>query len=182
MAHTYFTAEQEAWLRDHYHAAHTYAELTEQFNAAFGTNRNRGMIADKCTKRMGLRGKINSGKYGNKAKEQAPIGTLRKSQTATYIKVRMVERGKHISGYAFPYWMPLQRKIWEDANGEIPDGYMVVFLDTDTENFDINNLYPINRPIAAHMAVNGWWSCDPEQTMTAIRWCEHYYAIKNWRD
>ena len=118
MAHTYFTAEQEAWLRDHYHAAHTYAELTEQFNAAFGTNRNRGMIADKCTKRMGLRGKINSGKYGNKAKEQAPIGTIRKSQTATYIKVRMVERGKHISGYAFPYWMPLQRRhLWRAECG-----------------------------------------------------------------
>lgn len=182
MVHTYFTAEQEAWLREHYHAAPSFAELTEQFNATFGTSRNKGMISDKCTKRLGLKGKINTTKYGNKAKEQAPIGTVRKSQTATYVKVQMVENGKHISGYAHPYWMPLQRKVWEDAHGEIPDGYMVVFLDADPENFAIENLYPINRAIAARMAQNGWWSSDPEQTMTAIRWCEHYYAIKNWRD
>lgn len=165
-------------MREHYHAAISYAALAEEFNARFGTARNAGMLSDKCTKRMGLKGKVNLSKYGHKHKEEAPIGTIRRSQTGTYIKVQLVGGSGHITGYAMPYWMPLQRKIWEDAHGKIPDGYMVCFLDTNPENFALENLYPITRSISAVMSSNSWWSSDPERTMTAIKWCEHYYAIK----
>ena len=172
-----FTAEQEEWLRNHYHSVSSYQELTDLFNERFGTSRLRGQISDKCTKQMRLTGMPNSTQYGKKEKEQLPIGTIRKSQVGTYIKVMEVQN-HHISGYAEPYWLPLQKKIYQDVHGEIAPGQMVCFLDGNTANFDIDNLYCIDRKISAIMSKNRWWTNDREHTLTAIKWCELHYALK----
>ena len=74
--------------------------------------------------------------------------------------------------------MPLQKKIYQDAYGEIEEGKMVCFLDGNAENFDIDNLYPIDRKISAVMSANQWWTKDREHTLTAIKWCELHYALK----
>ena len=174
----YFTAEQEEWLRNHYHSVSSYQELTDLFNERFGTSRLRGQISDKCTKQMRLSGMSNQGRYGKKEKEQLPIGAIRKSQTGTYIKVMEVPKNQHISGYAEPFWSPLQKKIYQDVHGEIAPGQMVCFLDGNSQNFDIDNLYCIDRKISATMSANRWWSTDREHTLTAIKWCELHYALK----
>lgn len=175
--HTYFTPEQETWLRENYHSVTTYSELTEKFNATFGAERNVGMIKDKCAKRLGLNGMPNLTRYGTKKKEQLPIGSIRKSQTGTYIKVAD-SADKNISGYQEPYWLPLQKKIYQDAHGEIAPEKMVCFLDGNPENFDLDNLYAIDRKISAVMAHNRWWTDSKEHTLTAIKWCELFYAIR----
>lgn len=172
-----FTPEQEQWLRDNYHKAASYADLSDTFNSMFFPHRTACQLRDKCAKSLGLIGMPNKTRYGEKPKEQCPIGTVRKSQTGTYIKVRMVDR-PGISGYAKPWWLPLQEKVYRDVYGEIPDGYMVCFLDHNTENFSPDNLYPITRKTAARLAQNKWWSVDPEITMAAIKWCEYNEAIK----
>ena len=176
--HTYFTPEQEDWLRENYHKCMSYDELTLAFNVIFGANRNKGMIKEKCTKRLGLSGMPNLSKYGNKPKEQLPIGTIRKAQTATYIKVLEVPQGSCFSGYDEPYWLPLQKKVYQDAYGEIMSGKMICFLDGNHENFDLNNLYCIDRRTSAIMSSNNWWTDSREHTLTAIKWCELYYVLK----
>lgn len=176
--HTYFTSEQEDWLRENYHRFTSYDELTLAFNVIFDANRNKSMLQDKCTKRLGLNGMPNPSKYGNKPKEQLPVGTIRKSQTATYIKVMEVPPGACFSGYDEPYWFPLQKKIYQDAYGKIKPHQMICFLDGDRENFGLDNLYCIDRRIAAVMSVNKWWTDSREHTLTAIKWCELYYVLK----
>ena len=111
-----------------------------------------------------------------KEKEQLPIGSIRKSQTGTYIKVMEV-KNQHISGYAEPYWLPLQKKIYQDVYGEIAPGQMVCFLDGNSKNFDIDNLYCIDRKISVIMSRNHWWTSNRENTLTAIKWCELHYAL-----
>jgi len=37
-------------------------------------------------------------------------------------------------------WELLQRKVWKDANGDIPKGYVVVLKDGDTINCELENL------------------------------------------
>jgi len=37
-------------------------------------------------------------------------------------------------------WVMLHRHIWAQANGKVPDGFIVVFKDRNTMNCDINNL------------------------------------------
>ena len=126
----HFTTEQEEWLRGNYYLVSTYQELTELFNDRFGTNRKRTQIAEKCTKRLRLKGMPNPTTYGKKQKEQLPIGSIRKSQTGTYIKV-LDSDNVNISGYSEPYWLPLQKKLFQDVYGEIEPGKMVCFLETE---------------------------------------------------
>lgn len=173
----YFTTEQEEWLRNHYYSVSSYRELTELFNKQFGTSRRKEQISDKCTKGLRLTGMPNSTRYGKKEKEQLPVGTIRKSQVGTYIKVMEV-RDRHISGYAEPYWLPLQKKIYQDVHGEIATGQMVCFLDGNPENFEIDNLYCIDRKILISMSQNRWWTSNRENTLTAIKWCELHFALK----
>lgn len=173
--HQYTEAEIE-WLRENQDTM-TREKLTKAFNEKFGASVKQTSISDICTKRLGLLRSVNPTCYGKKEKEQLPIGTVRKSQTGTYIKVKDSRNG-HFSGYQEPYWMPLQKKIYQDAYGEIEKGKMVCFLDGNADNFDIDNLYPIDRRISALMSSNQWWTKDKEHTLTAIKWCELQYALK----
>lgn len=182
MSGVHFTPLQEQWLREHYNTAPSYDVLTDHFNAVFHTRRTKNAVQEKCSKRLGLKGMPNPTCYGSKQKEELPVGTVRKTQTATYVKVQMTGGNKRIKGYQKPYWIPLQEKIWRDAGRELPEGYMVCHLDGDTENFDLDNLCAINHRTAARLAVNGWWSEDREITRTGVMWCELQEAINQRRN
>ena len=172
----HYTKAQIEWVQEN-HDTMTRAKLAEAFNEKFGASVTYQSISDLCTKRLGLHRTSNEGCYGHKAKEQLPIGTIRKSQTSIYIKV-MDSQNAYSTGYKEPYWMPLQKKIYQDAYGEIEKGKMVCFLDGNTKNLDIDNLYCLDRKISAVMSSNHWWTKDREHTLTAIKWCELYYALK----
>lgn len=166
-----FTEQQENWLRENIYSFDSYADLTARFNEIFGEYRKVDLVREKCTKRLKISMGKNAGQFVAGAKTRdLPIGTIRKSQTGIYIKVS--NEAVDISGYARPNWLPLQQKIYEDAHGKLPEGYMVCFLDCNRENFDLSNLYPVNRQISVRMAQNGWWSNDPTITLTGILQCE----------
>ena len=72
-----------------------------------------------------------------------------------------------------------QKKIYEDHYGPVQNGKIVVFLDRNPENFDINNLYCVDRKILVRMNQNSWFTHDRDHTLTAIKWCELFYAMKD---
>ncbi|MDE0418139.1 MAG: HNH endonuclease signature motif containing protein [bacterium] len=43
------------------------------------------------------------------------------------------------------HWMPKGRWVWEQANGPIPDGHVVAYLDGDPSNLDLDNLECVIR-------------------------------------
>lgn len=176
---THYTRLEEEWLVENYEKFDTYEELTEELNRTFGRGRQRSSVREKCTKRLGLKGMKNPTSFSEGHEQtQVPIGTIRKtSNGTTYIKV-MDCKGSKMSGYEEPYWLPIQKKVWIDRYGEVPDGKMVIFLDCNKENLDISNLYCIDRKISAVLASNGWYSDNGELTLTAIKWCELFYAMK----
>lgn len=178
---THYAPEQERWLIENYSEHESYYDMTNEFNAKFSTNRKREAIREQCTKRLKLNGMDNPTRYkkGN-IKAQCPIGTIRKTPTGSYIKV-MDSQFTHQTGYAEPYWLPIQKKVWIDHYSEVPENKMVIFLDCNRENLDIKNLYCIDRKISALIACNGWYSSNPEVTLTAIKWCELHYAIAERR-
>jgi hypothetical protein len=180
----FFTPEQETWIRDNYDGADFYDELTERFNRVFGMNRTVNQIRAKCNKGLDLKGKPGKGSYKYRDKEQLPVGTIRKTQSATYIKVlempsKSIDPGYHCHGYREPYWLPIQKKIYQDAYGPIEVGKMICFLDGDPTNLDLSNLYCIDRRISAILSKKKWWSSNKDLTLTAIKWCELHYAVKN---
>lgn len=180
-----YTEEEVAWLIANQDTM-TRAKLTDAFNKKFGTSVSQYSISDKCNKNLKIHRSVNVTTFANTARNQCPIGTIRKSQTLTYIKVKDVPVGvgidNKLSGYCEPYWMALQKKIYQDAHGEIGKDQFVIFLDGNTENFAIDNLYPIDRRISATMSKYGWWSKERESTLAAIKWCELYYTMKGATD
>ena len=178
MAGVLYTSEQERWLIGNYHSYNTYKELADAFNTYFNEARTKDSVREKCLKRLGLSGMPNPSKYGVRKKEQLPIGSIRKTKGRSFIKV-LDSSDVGISGYQEPYWLPLQKKIYQDAFGEIGPGKMVCFLDQNYDNFELDNLYCVDRKISAIMAHNNWWTNSKEHTLAAIKWCELFYALKD---
>ena len=46
------------------------------------------------------------------------------------------------------------RYVWEQANGEVPEGYVVAFRDGNRQNCDLSNLYLLSREDNARRRVS----------------------------
>jgi hypothetical protein len=77
-------------------------------------------------------------KKGNKPHNTKPVGT---------INVRLDSDGRPYQYIKIKdsHWELLQRYVWTQANGEIPAGSVVIFLDGNYLNCDISNLQVISR-------------------------------------
>ncbi len=166
-----YTPEEERFLVGKITNCSSFQELTDLFNEQFGTMRSIGSIRDKCIKQLKIRIGKNSGQYGSRNKDHLLLGTISKTSYGTYIKVADAGDAKY-TGYQEPYWVPLQKKIWEDAHGKVPDGCMICFLDCNRDNFALENLYCIDRRISAVLARQGWYSQNPQITLAGIKWAE----------
>ena len=77
-------------------------------------------------------------KRGNKPHNTKPNGTINvradtQGRLYQYIKIKDCQ------------WELLQRYVWTQANGEIPTGSVVIFLDGNYLNCELNNLQVISR-------------------------------------
>ena len=77
-------------------------------------------------------------KKGNKPHNTKPNGTINiradtQGRLYQYIKIKD------------SHWELLQRYVWTQANGEIPSGSVVIFLDGNYLNCELNNLQVISR-------------------------------------
>lgn len=184
MKHHHYTEQERQWLKDNCASANSFQDLTERFNSTFGNSLKMETIRDYCHKRLGL--KNNKGaastQFAKGSKPRAlPIGTIRKSQTMTYIKV--CESGNPMQGYAKPDWIPYQQYVLEQAYGKIKDNEFVIFLDSNTENFALENLAVINRQISQRLCTRGWYTDNAELTRTGVMFCEleDTLGVKRWQ-
>lgn len=170
-----YTKEQLLWIESNLNSYQTYIDMAKDFNSIFSESRTDQAISNTATKRLKLNKKFNSGQYSEKnKKEELPLGSIRDcGNGTTYIKVKLVgnQRPK-ITGYQEPYWKPIQKKIYEDAYGEIKGNEMVIFLDCDNKNYSLENLYCIDRRISAIVAKNKWYSKNPDITLNGIMYAK----------
>lgn len=133
-------------------------ELTEQFNNEFGAELVRDQV-HSLRKRLGLRtgrtghfpkgnvpwslgttgaktGSKTSFAKGHRPHNWCPVGTERLTSIDKYIKVKVEEPNK---------WRFKHLLVWEQNNGPIPKGMLVVFKDDDRSNVQIDNLEMITR-------------------------------------
>lgn len=174
---THYSKDEVDWIYKNHKNYKTYENLTQAFNAKFNRSKPKDAMREKCSKYLGIKkNNPTTFKKGN-VQEELPIGTIRKVKNGTYIK-NMNCQGKGIYRYQEPYWLPIQKKIWIDHYDCVPKGKYIIFLDGNIDNLDISNLYAIDRRISMVLASNKWWSNDPIKTLTAIKWCELFYTIK----
>jgi len=176
-----YTEEQKRFLKENI-GNFTYKGLAEVFNKQFGTSLNHQHISDICLKRLGIkRDKPYVFFKGRKDFTSHPIGTEVFDGHHVWVKVNdeyipdgAVKGSKQLN----PNWQKKKVLNYEKHYGPIPSGNMVVFLDQDHQNCEIDNLYLTTRKINFMMNKNKWYSPDKEQTLTAIKWCELFYAMK----
>ena len=65
-------------------------------------------------------------------------------------------------------WEYVHRMVWEEHNGPIPEGGIIIFLDGNSQNCDINNLQMITRAEHVRLNQNHLRFADPELTKTGI--------------
>ncbi len=79
---------------------------------------------------------------GRMPKQWVPIGTEVVTKDG-YVKRKVSDGGP--AGESAKNWRLVQRLIWEEHNGPIPRGHLVVFKDGDKQNLSIENLELIDR-------------------------------------
>ncbi len=181
MQHKY-TNEEKRFLTDNV-IGRSYLELTEMFNANFGTDLKETTIG-ATIKRLGLKNgrdcrikpgnvPLNKGtkgltganktsfKKGQKPPNWVPIGSERITKDG-YIQIKIQEgknqhnwRGKHIL-------------IWEEYNGPVPKGHKIIFGDGNKCNFDINNLILVTNAQMARLNQYNLIQKDADLTRSAL--------------
>lgn len=175
-----YTEEERNWIKEALDIYDSYAEITDQFNLRFASSVKPQSIMDQVSKVMGLKLGKNVGNFkeGSHRVVKKPIGTEVDYNGYIWIKVNDIyHKGKTDSKQYRENWKPKHVYLYEKAYGQLSSDKIVVFLDNNNRNFELSNLYAIDRRIGMIMAKNRWFTDSQDNTLTAIKWCELYYAL-----
>jgi len=174
-----YSPEQIAFLKENVYG-HSRKEITSMFNTHFGLelgdNQITAFIKNHHLK-TGLDGRFPKGstpfnkgkkgvggweptqfKQGNRPYNYKPVGTER-INTEGYVDIKIADprtwKQKHII-------------IWEEANGLVPAGFVLIFADSNRLNVTLENLLMVSRSELAIMNKRGLITNNYELTKTGI--------------
>lgn len=159
----------------------TVNQITEKFNMNFNVNVKPSSLKKRANE--------NGIFFGKKASQKS-IKTLREYVDNVHTKSIGHERVK--SGYCyikvtsdsfkkFDNYIPKHRYVWTQVHGEIPEDCLIVFLDGDTLNTDIENLYCIKKGVFRAACKHGLWSDIPERNLTLLKLYELIHELRKVR-
>ncbi len=168
---------------------HTHKEICEEFNKLFSPpirlSQVKGYISNHklktCNTGRFEKGNIphNKGKHhptvgrmaetqykkGNLPHNTKPIGYERISRDG-YVEVKIAMRpGDVPDGHNF---VGKHRLVWEAANGPIPKGHKVIFLDGDKLNYALENLALVTNAEHLELTRSGLRTDNTEFTKTGV--------------
>lgn len=154
-----YTPEEKTFLAA-FIPGHTYNEIQSAFTERFGWEISAGQIKGYMANQRinnGLKGWFLKGhpphnkgrkgycapgcektwfQKGNMPRNHRPVLSERIDAKDGYTYIKTAEPNK---------WMLKHRYIWEQAHGEIPKGYIVIFKDNNRNNICLDNLMLISR-------------------------------------
>ena len=110
--------------------------IVDKINKEFNLNLSMRQLRD-CMNSRGIRNNVDkkfSAKDGNRCQQEKPVGTISKWECG-YTRIKTGDNE----------WEFIQRYVWRKHHGEIPPGHSVIFLDGNTDNYNIENLALVNR-------------------------------------
>ena len=112
-------------------------EIVKKLNDKFNLNLTLLQVRD-CMNGRGIRNNIDkrfsAESGGNRYQQEKPIGTISKWECG-YTRIKTGDNE----------WEFIQRYVWKKHHGEIPPNHSVIFLDGNTDNYNIENLALVNR-------------------------------------
>ncbi len=187
-----YTPEQLEFIRRNIKKM-TWAELTVKFNKVFGTDLSHKALSatgkrhgiksgrtgcfpkehvpwNKGMKGFNFGGKATQFKKGDKAHNWVPVGSERITRDG-YAEVKVQDgklqknwKGKHIL-------------IWEEHNGPVPPGHVVIFGDGNNRNFDLDNLILVTRKQPVRLNQKNLIQNNAELTKAGILIADIYNKI-----
>lgn len=113
--------------------------------------------SEYCSEEALAKSRAHQYKKGHVPANLLPVGT----ETIDSNGYRIVKVSE--SGTQWERWKHVHRMVWEEHNGSIPKGHMLIFKDGDKMNCDISNLMLISKAELATMAKKGFIKLtDPE--------------------
>ena len=175
----HYSEEEKQFLIDNI-GNHSYAELAVLFSKKFKRETTKGRMSDVCSKQLKILRNKNTGQFLSEKRPKYEVGD-EITRKDGYILVKYNDEyfpGKTTSEDYRKNWILKQKLIYERKYGQIKDNEFIVFLDKNKYNFDIDNLYCVNRKVHGIMCSNNWYTDNPEFTLTAINYCELMIALK----
>jgi len=180
----WWSKEELEYLREHY-VSHSKKQLLEMFNTHFNLAISMGQLTGAlsryqilsgrtgCFKKghvpanKGLKGVTTGGietqfKKGHQPKNYKPVGTERVDRDG-YVLIKVSDKGAW-----HERWRHKHKVIWEEGNGPIPKGSVLIFLDRDKQNITLENLQLITQAQLARMNQNKLFYQNPELTKTGV--------------
>lgn len=200
-----YTAEQQEFLRDNSFGM-SRQQLADSFNARYGTSKSVRAIKSYCNNRGWKSGHDSRFKTGHRSWQTGLSSEEFKSHYSDESFFRMlkpmaaVNKKWHVGDEVIAHGVPMivtseefavdfysrltpkRRYVWEQAHGTIPPGHRIIHLDGDRMNCDIENLYCIPDKFVPILNKNHWLTNEREHTLTAIKWCELFYALRGAKE
>ena len=150
----------------------SYQEIQNDIKEKFNIDYSLDGIGDYARKHLGAVKKANKGQFqkGQYAGKLYKIGD--EVERDNYVRIKV---GQPME------WVQKQRYIYEQHFGKLKKGEFIIFLDGNTKNFDINNLYKVNRGILVNINKKNFANRG-EFTRTAINYYELLQAMKHKGD
>ena len=167
-----YTQEMIGWLKAREHLPRRV--LAEMFNLHFCQQRTVSAINGFCTRsgmktgrsgcfqkgnisfNTGTKGVMKKNKTsfqtGNKPHTWQPIGTERITRDG-YLQRKVTDTGSSKDDF-----VEVHRLIWEEVNGIIPAGNIVIFIDGDKTNITPENLELVSRSVHATRCKYNYYS------------------------
>ena len=183
---TKYTKEQDAWIAEHLEEG-TYTELAEMFSAEFGVTQSAEALRHRVA-RIGKRKELNRSRITKgkllRTDWELPIGSERITDGVVWVKVDSV-RGRYNKKKPGGYtnggnWRRKAYVNWEKAYGSVPKGKRLVYLDGDSTNCDVENLYFTDVSVQMHVARHGYQYGNAELTLAAVKWYELHETLKKF--
>ena len=113
---------------------------------------NKYLDADKIRAKM----EPTQFKKGERSRNYLPVGTVT-TNSYGYVIRKISDEGAQ-----WERWEFVHRRTWEDANGPVPEGMMIIFRDGNRQNCDLSNLMLISKSDNASLNKLGLRSTDPD--------------------
>ena len=198
-----YTAEQQAFLQANCKQM-SRRELTDAFNARFGTSKSEyaikaycnnhgwnagsdGRFHDGCVSwQKGLSGDDFKAHYSAESFERM-TDKIKESNRKLKVGDEVIRHGIPMivvsTDYSIKYEKRLvfkRRYVWEQAYGKIPDRHRIIHLDGNPMNCELDNLYCVPDSLIGALNKNHWLKGNRDITLTAIKLCELNKLLRSW--
>lgn len=171
-----WTKEEIAYFRQIMPGNHTRQEFADMLNARFDTNVfTPTVVKNRMKHEDGTTG------YSPKGRHHSPRTEFSKGQPVSgAAKDKRREIGTDVmraDGYLWRktkrwplpgYCRPAHVAIWEEANGPVPRGFVVIFLDSNRRNLAVENLSCVSRAELVRLNQDRLIREDPEMTKAGV--------------